>query len=244
MLERFRTQLDPSSAEAERAARGLAQELLNGPAARAERAVRALLRQQQQSRSREPEAWLFWAAFAAKTGSRSAALQSLARLDSLRPSPGQWCEAASLYAGLGDERRARDILARAWPAASVQSSPDRLMQAALLSQRLGRDREALELFGRLVAAHPGSARYLSNRGVARARLGMKEQALADLRGAIALDPRLLQSSLSLGVLLSAMGRPEEARAVYDEALRVRDPADANVLPLLREARGRLPGGRD
>ena len=98
----------------------------------------------------------------------------------------------------------------------------------------------MRLLDKLAAAEPGNARCLSARGVAKALLGRQEEALADFRGAIRADPRLLESYLSLGSLLAMRGRRDEAAAAYEQGLAVKEPRDANVAPMLRKA---LAAGR-
>jgi tetratricopeptide (TPR) repeat protein len=61
-------------------------------------------------------------------------------------------------------------------------------QASILSERLGRDREALEPLNRLIELYPAYARAWGARGVARARLGRRDDALADVTQALVLDP--------------------------------------------------------
>jgi tetratricopeptide (TPR) repeat protein len=117
--------------------------------------------------------------------------------------------------------------------------PRRLLAAALLYQRLGRNQEALALWNRLVLAHPADALYLSDRAVTKALLGRKEAAIRDLRSAITAGRRLLQSYLSLGTLLAGAGQTEQALGVYEEALHVADPIDANVIPMISNARDKL-----
>ncbi|MBI5240068.1 MAG: hypothetical protein HY926_06320 [Elusimicrobia bacterium] len=141
---------------------------------------------------------------------------------------------ASLAAARGWRVEALRCLRRA---GAAPAPADQVVSAALLYQRLGLHGESLRLLDRAAAEEPGNARCLSARGVAKALLGRKEEALADLRGAIRSDPRLLESYLSLGSLLG--GR--EALAVYEQGLAVVEPRDANVVSLLRRAREELAG---
>ncbi len=61
-------------------------------------------------------------------------------------------------------------------------------QAAMLSERLGRDREALAPLNRLIELYPAYARAWGARSVVRARLGLRDDALADVHKALELDP--------------------------------------------------------
>jgi tetratricopeptide (TPR) repeat protein len=55
--------------------------------------------------------------------------------------------------------------------------------------------------------------------VVKALLGRKEEAIADLREAVRLEPGLLEAYVSLGSLLAGSGRREEAREAYRLGLR-------------------------
>lgn len=161
----------------------------------------------------------------------------LAKLARLAPDdPGVALEQAQACAEAGQTREAIRFLDGI---GSPPASPEQIMSAAIQLQGLGQGEKGLALLDGLVRAHPGDARSLSNRGVAKAMLGRKEEAEKDLRSAVALDRRLLQSSLSLGVLYAGSGRRDLARAVYDEALAVRDPSDAKVRAMISAARAQL-----
>ncbi|MBI5209584.1 MAG: tetratricopeptide repeat protein [Elusimicrobia bacterium] len=100
---------------------------------------------------------------------------------------------------------------------------------AILHMELGRHRPALELLDGLVREHPVDGRYLSDRGIVKEYLGLRKEALRDLRSALERDPGCLPAALSLGGIYSSQGRPREALAVYDKALS--RPSSAELRPL-------------
>lgn len=158
-------------------------------------------------------------------------------LQGIDPSASPDAELPLKLAGLAiDLGLPEEALRRLRPAAAPGAGAGQNLSAALLYERLGRNQEALAILDRLVRSHPGEARYLSDRGVVRALLGRRPEAVADLRRAIALDRRLLQSYLSLGALLCEMGQRDQALATYDAALAVASPRDADVAPMIRRAR--------
>jgi eukaryotic-like serine/threonine-protein kinase len=61
-------------------------------------------------------------------------------------------------------------------------------QASVLSEKLGRDSEALAPLNRLIELYPAYARAWGARGVVRARLGWRDDALTDVHKALELDP--------------------------------------------------------
>jgi tetratricopeptide (TPR) repeat protein len=103
---------------------------------------------------------------------------------------------------------------------------------------LGQPRRSLPLLDRLVASDAGNARLRSDRGVCYARLGKLDEAAAELRTAVSLDPALLPAYLSLGFVYTRQGRRAQAREIYDQALSGgRGPAE--LLEAARRARAEL-----
>jgi protein O-GlcNAc transferase len=75
--------------------------------------------------------------------------------------------------------------------------------------------------------------------------GRPAAAVAALKQALALDPRLAPAHQNLGIALEELGRPDEAEAAYRDALRI-DPAYVAALNNLGELlhrRGRLEEAR-
>ena len=72
-------------------------------------------------------------------------------------------------------------------------------------------------------------------GIAEARQGNLEEALAHLREALRLDPGSSESHVSLALVLSSLGRPDEAILHYREVIRLKpdDPRPYNNLAWIR-----------
>ena len=108
-------------------------------------------------------------------------------------------------AALGDFTRAVKL--------NPNSAPGLQDQAWILAERLGRYREALGPLDRLVDLYPAYARARGARAVTRARLGMRDGALADAGKALELDPdggNTLFQAASVHALLD--GEPGRAEA--------------------------------
>ncbi|MBI5209617.1 MAG: tetratricopeptide repeat protein [Elusimicrobia bacterium] len=137
------------------------------------------------------------------------------------PDAGLLLDLADAAAELKDKAGALDALRRAQGLAPDERARGR---AALLFQRLGEYEAALRLLDALVIEQPGQARYLGDRGVVRALLGMAGEAEADLKAAIGLAPDSMAPYLTLGGLYLSQGKREKALEVYDQAL-ARTPSD-------------------
>ncbi|MBI4678720.1 MAG: tetratricopeptide repeat protein [Elusimicrobia bacterium] len=147
-----------------------------------------------------------------------------------------WLVMAELAVDAGVRPAALSYLERA---GFSRPSPDELGKAAVLFQRLGEHRRSLAILNGLLSRDPDHAAYLGDRGVAHALLGNQAEAMADLRHAIAADPGLLSSYLSLGSLLTSCGRRSEALRVYDDALRQPGPDRQSLRKAVHEARAAL-----
>ena len=90
------------------------------------------------------------------------------------------------------------------------SVPGLLGQAYLLANLLKRDREALAPLDRLVEVYPSYARGRGARAVVRARLGMIDDALADLGKARAMDPDSAVVRYQAASVYGVLGRDREA----------------------------------
>jgi tetratricopeptide (TPR) repeat protein len=90
-------------------------------------------------------------------------------------------------------------------------------KAFILSDKLGRDREALAPLDRLIELYPAYARAWGARGVVRARLGLRDDALADVQKALQLDPvsGRSQDQAACAYALTAANHPTDR----DEAFR-------------------------
>ncbi|WP_460735916.1 tetratricopeptide repeat protein [Lysobacter tyrosinilyticus] len=90
-----------------------------------------------------------------------------------------------------------------------------------LADRTTRYKEALELIDRARTAEPDNAAIIDSYGWVLYRLGRKDEALAELRRAFALqkDPEIASH---VGEVLWDLGKKEEARKYFDEARKL-DP---------------------
>src|SRR5262249_14997790 len=84
----------------------------------------------------------------------------------------------------------------------------------------GRAAEAADLFDRAVAICPESARFHANLGEALRSIGQIENAIAHLRRATELDPKLPHAWNSLALLAQSQGRFADAEASCREAIRL------------------------
>ncbi|MFA5140076.1 MAG: hypothetical protein WC728_12665 [Elusimicrobiota bacterium] len=122
-----------------------------------------------------------------------------------------WLDAAYAARAGGDRALSLKALERARKAGCSRKDRE---ESALQYQALGEHGKALELLDGLIRDEPGSGRLRSDRGVVKALLGRRDEAIADLREAVRLEPDLLEAYVSLGGLLAASGRSEQAREVY------------------------------
>lgn len=106
----------------------------------------------------------------------------------------------------------------------------------------GRYAEAEQRFSAALALAPGRPSVLTNRGATRLKLGLVEDALADLQDAIAAEPGNAEALGHAGTALAELGRRDEALAHFDRALALQ-PAVA-LLWTLRGTVLRELGRRD
>lgn len=96
-------------------------------------------------------------------------------------------------------------------------------------QRLGRVKDALAAFDRVVAAAPRLAVAHFNRGNALQALGRSAEAVEAYSAALAIEPSFIKGHLNLGLALKALGRLDEATAAYRRALALNpDYAEAHT----------------
>jgi tetratricopeptide (TPR) repeat protein len=101
-----------------------------------------------------------------------------------------------------------------------------------LADRTTRFQEALDLIDRARAAEPDNAAIIDSYGWVLYRLGRKEEALLELRRALALqkDPEIASH---VGEVLWDLGRKDEARKYFDEARKL-DPENRALQRALRK----------
>ncbi|MGK7939458.1 MAG: AAA-like domain-containing protein [Crocosphaera sp.] len=93
----------------------------------------------------------------------------------------------------------------------VEEIPDDLLfRAALLAYEKGDYNHVIKLYTKYLQAHPDSSPAYGNRALAYKALGKKEEALADHRKALGLDPKGSNNRTNLALLLLNMGQQEEA----------------------------------
>ncbi|TQS30295.1 tetratricopeptide repeat protein [Microbispora sp. KK1-11] len=117
-----------------------------------------------------------------------------------------------------------------------------------VDEALGLVRSAIDLADRDLAPddHPVHRMVLfANRAQLLARLGRREEALADFDRAVAIDPGFPDHYLDRGNLLFEMGRTDEALADYETAMRVSPPLPEAYYNRaeMRLAAGDLDGAR-
>jgi len=98
---------------------------------------------------------------------------------------------------------------------------------------------AIEAFGRAVELDPSAASYLSNLGLAKHRLGRKDDAICDLQEAIRLDPKYSPARAILGDVLHATGRYTEALESYRAALDLGDKDAEAIQAMMSKCRAEL-----
>lgn len=116
---------------------------------------------------------------------------------------------------------------------SVVRRCDPMRDAAIALQNAGHSREAINLLRVLVEKRPDAADLWTDLAVNETFVGSWESAASDLKRAIAADPSYWPAYLTLGAVYVKLGRPAEARKVYDHAIAAgRDSTDP-VLELIR-----------
>jgi tetratricopeptide (TPR) repeat protein len=108
-----------------------------------------------------------------------------------------------------------------------------------LADRTTRYQEALELIDRARAADPDNAAIIDSYGWVLYRLGRKEEALVELRRALALqkDPEI---AAHVGEVLWELGRKDEARKYFEQA-RELDPENRSLKRVLEKIGLELSG---
>jgi tetratricopeptide (TPR) repeat protein len=164
--------------------------------------------------------------------------EGVRKLEQLALRPEFQYELASAYQRAGDLDKAaagfRQVLEAA-PAMTVARR--RLGEALRLAGRLQEARQELET----AAGAKQDPRIRKELGLVYAAMERPEQAAAEFRAAIALDPTLPENHNNLGGALLQLGREEQAEAAYREAIRLQpDLAEANFgLGNLLAARGQV-----
>ena len=88
---------------------------------------------------------------------------------------------------------------------ATRETPEALRRLAFLYLKLGRYLEAVPIYSKLTDAPGSDAGSLVNLGCAKAALGDDAGAVDSDRRAVALDPKLLEARLDLGIALYRTG---------------------------------------
>ena len=160
--------------------------------------------------------------------------------------PEQWNARGSLLGARGESEPALAALRHSIELSRASGSDSSTAESnlVLLLIRLGRAGEALPVCQAWTARAPGSAAAWAALGHARTELGQAQPALAALDRALALDPDLGSAALDRGLVLAALGRREQARAAFEEVLRLcaHDHPDAQEARMQLERLGPAPAG--
>lgn len=130
------------------------------------------------------------AALARAAGRRDSALRALSEAGALAASEEETLRLAGVYRELGEPRRAAALLARL-------KTPAGLAELARLRVSLRDYAGSLRLLDELVRREPDSARWRNDRGVTLMLLGRTEEAVVELRAALARDPGLRSAAQTL-----------------------------------------------
>ncbi len=137
-----------------------------------------------------------------------------------------------------DTAAAADLFERsveAFTAAQKLDERDRFALSGLgwTLQYLERFTESVEMFNTVLLLDPNSAVDHNGRGWSLFNLERYSEAETDFREAIRLNDRYVRAYVYLGQTLELQGRPDEARAAYEQALTI-DPNDADAQRYLQE----------
>jgi len=106
----------------------------------------------------------------------------------------------------------------------LPAPPAQLAAVAMNASSFEMDRgdyaAAVTIAGAGVAAAPGRSEVRANRSLALGALGRREEALADARECVRLDPEKAFSHYALGVAFYRLGQLDQARPAFDTALRL------------------------
>ncbi|MCM2303869.1 MAG: hypothetical protein NDJ72_04155, partial [Elusimicrobia bacterium] len=148
--------------------------------------------------------------------------------------PGLRVELAALAARGGDRAAASAALGEA---RALSPGPEDRRRMALLHQDLEDHASAAALLSELVAEQPRNASLRGDLGLCRYLEGRPDEAIVELRAALALDPAALPALLTLGSIYASQKRFDLERALYAAAPAAGgDPA---LRALLRARRAEL-----
>lgn len=117
------------------------------------------------------------------------------------------------------------LLSLSCPASQAQETQPDAFQKGLVALRDNHIEEALDQFTSAEREHPDDARVRNFRGIVLARLQRNEQAAAEYREAIRLDPKFEDAYRNLGFLEWNLNHAEPARQALERAVQL-NPDDA------------------
>lgn len=114
---------------------------------------------------------------------------------------------------------------------SIQLLPEQVESyyyLGLIAHEQGDDNKSIELLDTVLARRPDHARALVALGMEYRFAGRLDDAKVELEKAVAADPKSQKAHYQLGLLLTAIHRPEEAKAELATAGRLRASTDDKV----------------
>jgi tetratricopeptide (TPR) repeat protein len=156
----------------------------------------------------------------------------------LQPESGQQLQVADWVGGMFAELGRYDAGREAFQQALAidPENPLVLRNLGIIFERLGRSEDAIDNYQKAVAVDPEFfAAYLSL-GVSFSHLNRQEDAAGSYQRAIMLNPEYAPVYYDLGFVLEKLNRTEAALAAYESFLTRVDPADAEELPFINQAK--------
>src|SRR5712692_8589335 len=102
------------------------------------------------------------------------------------------------------------------------------LQEAVTLQRQGRLRDAEKIYARVLKAVPDQFDALNLLGTIKAQRGQAGEAYRLISAALRVNPRAPDAWVTLGIVLHALKRDQEALESFDKALELK-PGDADAL---------------
>ncbi len=174
--------------------------------------------------------------FLQKAGRSPEAATALHRSAVLNPKDGAaWLGAGELYEQAGQHDEAIDSLTQALgpavrPALDVASQYDAHFTLGEAYAAKSDTNSAITQFDTAATLQPNNATPMYNKGVIQEQAGLKTEAVASYRDALARDGSSLPAQTALGLLLADLGQNEEAATALTQASS-RMPQDAQAAPV-------------
>lgn len=111
--------------------------------------------------------------------------------------------------------------------AAEPEHPDACHLLGLIAHQRGQYKQAVDLISRAILLNKTAAIFFNNRGEAYRCLNLLDQALADYRTAVSLQPQLVQAWHNQGLVHLLKGEPDSAAACFKTVLSI-DPNHAEA----------------